>query len=122
MAGDDKRVVWILGAGFSVPLGGPLFRGLISKEMHRTLTNWRLYARQTHAVSAPIAGNAQRIDVNAVAFGSIISEVYPRLEFTNCEPRTSLQCSSATGSSGAPQTWRAWPSDPSTLSNGRRRP
>jgi hypothetical protein len=30
MAGDDKRVVWILGAGFSVPLGGPLFKDLIS--------------------------------------------------------------------------------------------
>jgi hypothetical protein len=77
MVGDDfRKVVWILGAGFSVPLGGPLFRGLISREMHRTLSNWGIYARRTHEVSAPTEGGPQRIDVNAVDFGSIIWELY----------------------------------------------
>jgi len=40
MAGSDKKVVWILGAGFSRPLGGPLLNGLISPQMIGDFTNW----------------------------------------------------------------------------------
>jgi hypothetical protein len=41
---DEKRVVWILGAGFSVPLGGPLFRELISEKTWRLLSFWDAFA------------------------------------------------------------------------------
>lgn len=43
----EKKVVWILGAGFSVPLGGPLFRELISAETLRQLLYWQEYTRTT---------------------------------------------------------------------------
>jgi hypothetical protein len=40
MVADDKRVAWILGAGFSRPLGGPLLDGLISRPMAGDFLNW----------------------------------------------------------------------------------
>jgi SIR2-like protein len=46
MVQDERKVVWILGAGFSVPLGGPLFRQIISPETLRTLTGWDEYTSQ----------------------------------------------------------------------------
>jgi hypothetical protein len=46
MVQGERKVVWILGAGFSVPLGGPLFRDLISPETLRTLRGWEHYKDQ----------------------------------------------------------------------------
>lgn len=40
METDDKKVAWILGAGFSKPLGGPLLNGLISPQMAGDFVNW----------------------------------------------------------------------------------
>lgn len=34
---DEKRVVWVLGAGFSKPLGGPMLKDLLSLESRRDL-------------------------------------------------------------------------------------
>ena len=39
----DDKVVWILGAGFCVPLGGPLFKDLISRPMVDRLRSWKGY-------------------------------------------------------------------------------
>lgn len=41
---DSTSIVWILGAGFSVPLGGPLFRALISASTARELEGWGEFA------------------------------------------------------------------------------
>lgn len=40
---NAKGVVWILGAGFSMPLGGPSFQGLISWEILDDLKSWPDY-------------------------------------------------------------------------------
>lgn len=53
VSGDKNKVVWILGAGFSVPLGGPLFRKLISGETARSLYNWSDYAKQSWEARTP---------------------------------------------------------------------
>ena len=37
MTGDARRVAWIVGAGFSVPLGGPTLQQLLSKSSYESL-------------------------------------------------------------------------------------
>lgn len=66
----DKKVVWILGAGFSVPLGAPLFRELISDKTLKQLRTWKEFAQQTIFMDAPQGdGTARgdRVDVGTLA-------------------------------------------------------
>lgn len=43
---EQKKVAWVLGAGFSVPLGGPLFRDLISDRTLKALKSVEAYQRR----------------------------------------------------------------------------
>lgn len=40
MSASAKKVAWILGSGFSRPLGGPLLDGLISRQLVGDLRHW----------------------------------------------------------------------------------
>src|SRR5262245_37508809 len=53
MVVDARKVVWILGAGFSVPLGGPLFRSLISVGTLGAVNNWPDFGKQTWTDRTP---------------------------------------------------------------------
>lgn len=55
---SNKRAVWILGAGFSVPLGGPLFRELISERMQSTLEEWEHFSSQSRRLSPTVPASA----------------------------------------------------------------
>lgn len=74
--GSTRKVVWILGAGFSVPLGGPLFRSLISGETLRTLRGWDHYVAQTHSSSIRTPGGTKVMEVPAESFSRLICALY----------------------------------------------
>lgn len=77
MAGDDKKVVWILGAGFSVPLGGPLFRALISDQTREALLNWEDFTRQRWTCEVPDGrGGLDGFRTSAGVSAKIIQKLY----------------------------------------------
>lgn len=78
VAQDKLKVAWILGAGFSIPLGGPLFRELISDKTLKQLRTWKDFAAQTTPMNVPQAaphtfhGKA----IKVITLASIVSAVY----------------------------------------------
>ena len=75
MGASNKKVVWILGAGFSVPLGAPLFRELISAKTLRTLVNWEHYAAQKLQLR-PSRDEGKTHSIPAPALSSIVFGLY----------------------------------------------
>lgn len=77
MAQSEKKVVWILGAGFSVPLGGPLFRELISPRTLRRLRTWEEFAEQKVSleVHSDVNGPGRR-DFDPVILAGIVEHLY----------------------------------------------
>jgi len=75
MAGN-KRVAWILGAGFSVPLGGPLFRELISDEMLRRLIQWDEYTQAKWMAQCPHGDGWNGLQLNAGVSARIVAWLY----------------------------------------------
>lgn len=51
----DEHVVWLLGAGFSKPLGGPLFSELLSKSVGRWVRAW-LASREGPEINIDVCG------------------------------------------------------------------
>src|SRR5688572_31436880 len=76
MTGDDRKVVWILGAGFSVPLGGPLFRELISPGMYKRLQRWDEYGIQKYLAFVPNEAGAAQYHISASVTAHVITDLY----------------------------------------------
>jgi hypothetical protein len=73
---DERKVVWILGAGFSVPLGGPLFKRLISRESLRALGSWLDFVTQKHFAYIPDGDSAGKHYVDASITAELVCELY----------------------------------------------
>jgi hypothetical protein len=56
----NERVVWLLGAGFSKPLGGPLFRDFFSNGMAAWVSAWAEKHGAPTIVPQEIVGTYER--------------------------------------------------------------
>lgn len=80
MRTNDKRVAWILGAGFSVPLGGPPFRELISGRTLRQFASWDEFADLQALINVPQhpAGTFHGKKIDVVALAGIVLTLYEK--------------------------------------------
>lgn len=63
----SPKVAWILGAGFSIPLGGPFFKKLISSESLIVLNNWMDFVVQKYAAYDPDECKTHKVDSGTTA-------------------------------------------------------
>jgi hypothetical protein len=75
---EGKRIVWLLGAGFSAPLGAPLFRDLISERTLNQLRRWPDFATQKTLIHAPADGNGNSFihEIDAFQLAKIVCLLY----------------------------------------------
>jgi hypothetical protein len=81
MGENERKVVWILGAGFSVPLGGPLFRKLISGQTLRDLKNWPEFKKQKLLIHYPSENDPDTRfgdHVSAELSASVVCDLYTK--------------------------------------------
>jgi hypothetical protein len=76
-----ERVVWLLGAGFSKPLGGPLFSELLSENTKRWVKSWlqsrgspNFYASRTFTAFNKVKGNDVHLWENAEEYLSLVDQ------------------------------------------------
>jgi hypothetical protein len=76
-----KKITWVLGAGFSMPFGAPLFRELISRQTFWQVSNWPPFAALRRKAIVPsdypfLDGASVEFELDVSVFAQVVVRLY----------------------------------------------